>query len=114
MMRASPEKVLGYQLFGALPFLVVGAVVAGQAAVPDASMLAWSSLAYQGVVIAFASYLSWYWLVARYPATRLAAFSFLTPLFGVVAAGLLLGDALTLNVLIGLVLVSTGLKLVNR
>ncbi len=114
MMRASPEKVLAYQLFGALPFLVVGAVVAGQATVPDASPLAWSSLAYQGVIIAFASYLSWYWLVARYPATRLAAFSFLTPIFGIGAAGLLLGDALTPNVLVGLVLVSAGLRLVNR
>jgi drug/metabolite transporter (DMT)-like permease len=114
MMRASSEKVLAYQLFGALPFLAGVAVAAGQATIPDASVLAWSSLVYQGVIIAFASYLTWYWLVARYPATRLAAFSFLTPIFGIVAAGLLLGDALTLNLLIGLILVSAGLKLVNR
>jgi drug/metabolite transporter (DMT)-like permease len=114
MMASMPEKVLAYQLFGAAPFMAAGALLAGQAHVPAASALAWSSLLYQGVVIAFASYLTWYWLVARYPAGRLAAFSFLTPVFGVVAAAVLLGDALTLNLLLGLLLVSAGLKLVNR
>jgi drug/metabolite transporter (DMT)-like permease len=114
LLRASSEKVLAYQLFGALPLLLVGAVLVGEAHMPAASALAWTSLLYQGVVIAFASYLTWYWLVARYPAGHLAAFSFLTPVFGVFAAAMLLGDALSLNLLVGLVLVCAGLKLVNR
>jgi len=41
------------------------------------------SLLFQGVVIAFASYLAWFWLLTRYYAGRLAVFSFLAPLFGV-------------------------------
>lgn len=114
MMAITPEKVLAYQLFGALPILAISAIVVGEAHVPQASALAWASLAYQGIVIAFASYLTWYWLIARYPAARLAAFSFLTPILGVVAAALLLAEPLTLNLLGGLILVSAGLKLVNR
>ncbi len=42
------------------------------------------SLAWQIVIVAFASYLGWFWLIAHYPATRLAAFSFLSPLFGMI------------------------------
>lgn len=114
LRRCSSEKVLAYQLFGALPLLVIAAGVAGELHVPQASALAWASLVYQGVVIAFVSYLTWFWLVARYPAGRLAAFSFVTPIFGVVAAALLLHEPLTPLLLGGLVLVCAGLVLVNR
>lgn len=45
------------------------------------------AFAYQAVVVAFASYLVWFWLLEHHPASSLAAFSFWTPLFGVLAAG---------------------------
>jgi drug/metabolite transporter (DMT)-like permease len=112
--RLGSEKVLAYQLFGAFPPLLVVCWAVGELHMPDASGLAWASLAYQGVVIAFASYLTWFWLIARYPAGRVAAFSFLSPLVGVVAAWFLLGDALTPSLLVGLVCVCGGLWLVNR
>ena len=82
--------------------------------VPVASGYAWLSLAYQGVVIAFASYLTWFWLVSRYPAGRLSAFTFLTPLLGVSAAWALLGETPTPLLGLGLVCVCAGLFLVNR
>ncbi len=113
LLRLSAEKVLAYQLWGSMPLLLLGAALAGELTVPQASGLAWASLLYQGVVVAFASYLTWYWLVLRYPAGRLAAFSFLTPVLGVLAAALLLGDPLAISLLVGLVLVCAGLKLVN-
>ncbi len=114
LAAAPPEKVLAYQLFGSVPILLVAAWAWGELRVPEASVLAWVSLAYQCVVVAFASYLTWYWLVGRYPAGRLAAFSFFTPLLGVVAAWLLLGDPLTPMLMVGLVCVGLGLHLVNR
>ncbi len=114
-LRACPaEKVLAYQLFGALPILAVAALLAGEVHVPTATPLAWASLVFQGAVIAFASYLAWFWLIARYPVGRLAAFSLLTPLFGVAAAALLLGDPVTPMLLAALLLVCAGLWLVNR
>lgn len=114
LRRCPAEKVLAYQLFGALPILAVAAGLAGELHMPDATALAWWSLLYQGAVIAFASYLAWFWLIARYPAGRLAAFSFLSPLFGVLAAAALLGDPVTPVLLAGLVFVSAGIWLVNR
>ncbi len=114
LARIGSEKVLAYQLFGALPFLVGAALLSGELRMPEATGLAWWSLAYQVVVIAFASYLTWFWLVARYPAGRLSAFTFLTPLLGVAAAWLLLGETPTPLLGVGLLCVCAGLWLVNR
>jgi drug/metabolite transporter (DMT)-like permease len=72
------------------------------------------SLAYQIVVVAFASYVAWFWLVTRYPASRLAAFSFLTPVFGVALGGLLLQEPVSLALLLAVTLIGAGIYLVNR
>jgi drug/metabolite transporter (DMT)-like permease len=66
------------------------------------------------VLVAFASYLAWFWLVSTYPAGRLAAFSFLTPLFGVLAGALLLGERVSTHLALALALVVLGIWLVNR
>jgi drug/metabolite transporter (DMT)-like permease len=72
------------------------------------------SLAYQAVWVACITYLAWFWLIRHYPASRLASFTFLTPLFGVFAGGLLLNESITNSLLLALVLVGMGIYLVNR
>jgi drug/metabolite transporter (DMT)-like permease len=52
--------------------------------------------------------------VARYSANRLSAFTFLTPLFGVAAGHLVLGEPLTGAFAAAVALVAGGLVLVNR
>jgi len=71
-------------------------------------------LAFQTVVVTFASYLAWFWLLRHYPATRISAFTLLTPMFGLLAGVLLLGEPVTLRLLMALVGVSFGIALVNR
>lgn len=114
LIAAPAEKVLAYQLLGSIPILLAAAWWGGELILPHATTLAWLSLGYQCVVVAFASYLTWFWLISRYPVGRLAAFSFLTPLFGVISASLLLGEPITPVLLVGLVCVGLGLRLVNR
>jgi drug/metabolite transporter (DMT)-like permease len=65
------------------------------------------------VIVTFASYLTWFWLLTRYLAGRLAVFSFLTPLFGVAFGVLLLGDPLTPSLLLAAAMVAGGILLVN-
>jgi len=65
------------------------------------------------VIVAFASYLVWFWLLTRYITTRLSVFSFLTPLFGVSFGVLLLGDRLTTSFAAAAACVSAGIVLVN-
>ena len=66
------------------------------------------------MVVTFASYLVWFWLIRHYPATRVSAFTLLTPIFGLLAGVLLLGEPVTARILIALAAVSFGIALVNR
>ena len=112
--RVPTAKLLLWQIGGSVPILLAAALATGQVIVPHATPLAWASLAYQSVIVAFASYLAWFWLVTRYPAGRLSAFTFLTPLIGVAAAAALLGERATMGLVVGLGCVVAGLWLVNR
>ena len=114
LTAASAEKTLLYQL-------AVSAVVLGLVAwaigtpLPSAvTRLGASSLVFQIVVVTFASYLAWFWLIRSYPATRLAAFTMLTPVFGLLMGALLLDEPITARLLIALVAVAGGIFFVNR
>jgi drug/metabolite transporter (DMT)-like permease len=70
-------------------------------------------MAYQIAIVAFASYLAWFWLLTRYLAGRLLVFSFLTPLFGVWFGMLLMGDRPSPGFFFAAALVVGGIVLVN-
>jgi drug/metabolite transporter (DMT)-like permease len=72
-----------------------------------------ASLVFQSVVVAFASYLAWFWLLTRYLAARLAVFSFLSPMFGVLFGVGLLGEALSSQFVLAALGVGAGIALVN-
>lgn len=112
--RTAPEKTLLYQLVVSAAVLPGVAVLLGEPGVFAPTPVVWASLAFQTVVVAGASYLGWFWLIRHYPATRLSSFSFLTPVLGVVAGGVLLGEPLTLAVFVALGLVGLGIWLANR
>jgi drug/metabolite transporter (DMT)-like permease len=112
--QASAEKTLLYQLAVSAVLLLAGALV-GAAPLPHRlSRLAWGSLAFQIVIVSFASYLVWFWLIRHYPATRLASFTMLTPVFGLVLGALLLAEPVTARLLFALATVASGIVLVNR
>lgn len=111
---APAEKTLFYQLGVSGPLLLGGAWAMGETWPATLSILTWSSLAFQTVVVSFASYLVWFWLVRHYPATRLSAFTLLTPLFGLMLGALLLDEPVTPRLLGALAAVVAGIALVNR
>jgi drug/metabolite transporter (DMT)-like permease len=78
---------------------------------PGATALAW--LAYQVLVVGI-TFPFWFWFIQRYAATRVSAFTFLTPLFGIAAGCLLLREPFTVAFGGAAVLVLLGLVLVNR
>ena len=112
--RIAPEKTLLYQLGVSAVFLPLLSLAIGEKGIVAATPLVLGMLAYQIVIVAFVSYLAWFWLVTRYPAGRLSSFSFLTPLFGLVAGILLLGEHASWALLLALALVAIGIFLVNR
>ncbi len=78
---------------------------------PGPIALSW--LAYQVVALGV-TFPFWFMLIQRFSATRVSAFTFLTPLFGVAAGCLLLREPFTLAFGAAVVLVIAGLVLVNR
>ncbi|WP_448190084.1 DMT family transporter [Azospirillum sp. sgz301742] len=114
LIKVPAAKTLFYQLGISALVLPVASLVAGEPGIVDLTPALVANLAYQTVVVAFASYLTWFWLITRYPASRLAAFSFLTPLFGVLAGGLILSEPITPALVAALLLVAAGINLVNR
>ena len=112
--RVSAEKTILYQLVVSAPILAVAAWVGGEHITHWPSAQAVGALAYQTVWVVSVTFVIWFALIARYSTNRLSAFSFLTPLFGVAAGHLVLGEPLTPAFAAAVVLVAAGLILVNR
>jgi len=114
LATAVAEKTLLYQLAVSGVLLALAAPLAGEAWPQSIGALSLGSLAFQTVVVTFASYLLWFWLVRHYPATRLASFTLLTPVSGLLAGAVLLGEPVTLRLLVALLAVAVGIAIVNR
>lgn len=112
--RLTPQRTLFYQLSISAIALTGLSTLIGERGVTGVTGPVMAAIAYQSVIVAFVSYLIWFWLLQRYPASGLAAFSFWTPLFGVLAGWLVLGERLTGNLGAAAVLVAGGIYLVNR
>ena len=113
LASALPEKTLLYQLVVSGLALTAASALAGEIWPTGLSLKVALLLGFQIAVVTFASYLAWFWLVRHYPATRVSAFTLLTPLFGLLAGVLLLGDPLTLRLLVALAAVCAGIAIVN-
>jgi drug/metabolite transporter (DMT)-like permease len=114
LVRVSAEKTTIYQLAMSALLLAVGAAVLGERVTRMPGAVAFGSLAYQTIWVLAIPFTVWFALVVKYSASRLAALSFLTPLFGVAAGHFILGDPLTPTFAVAVVLVAVGLVLVNR
>jgi drug/metabolite transporter (DMT)-like permease len=114
LTRVAAEKTVLYQLAVSALVLPLLALALDEPGVFAPSALVWVSLAFQIVVIATASYLAWFWLIRHYPATRLSSFSFLTPVMGVLAGVVFLGEPFTPLVMLALGLVGAGIWVANR
>lgn len=109
----SSAHVLFYQLAFSVPLLATAALLFDRDATFDPTPVVVGSLLFQTLVVATASYAVWYWMLQRYSATAISSFTLLTPLFGVLAGWLILGEALPVTLLLGLVCVVGGIYLVQ-
>lgn len=108
------EKTLFYQLCVSGAGLLLAAWLVGEPLPVTISPQVLSMMIFQIVVVTFVSYLLWFRLIRQYPATMLASFTLLTPLFGLAAGALLLGEPVTARLVVALIAVAVGIVLVNR
>lgn len=111
---AAPEKALGYQVAMSIPILGVAVLVFGESVSHPPSPLSMALMVFQAVWVVGTTFTLWFALVKAYSASKLSAFTFITPLFGVVASYFILHDTLSLTFGAAALLVIAGLFLVNR
>jgi drug/metabolite transporter (DMT)-like permease len=112
--RASAERTLLYQLAVSTPLLAVAALLFGESMTAMPALVPVLSLVWQTVWIVSLTFLLWFMMIVTYSASRLSAFTFFTPLFGVAAGHLVMGDPITPAFAGAVALVIAGLILVNR
>lgn len=110
----SPYHTLFYQILFSIPILFLFSFVFQETPVSHVDWLILLSVAYQGILVAFFSYLGWFFLVHTYAVSRISSFSFLTPVFATLAGVGLLNEQLTLRLIVSLMLVCIGIYIVNR
>jgi len=111
---AAAEKSLFYQLGVTAAVTPLLSLALGESWGFSYSAMAWGSVFLQTAVGAFASYLTWMWMLRHYPATQMSTFTFLTPLFALIFGVVLLGEPLTLQLVLALLGVAAGIVLVSR
>jgi drug/metabolite transporter (DMT)-like permease len=111
--RVEPIHTFLYQLIFSIPILLLVSIILEPKWFYKIDPYIVASLFYQSVIIAFITYLIWFKLIHNYSVSRLSAFTFFTPIFGVLFGVLFLHEELTVSLMIGLPMVSMGIFLVN-
>jgi drug/metabolite transporter (DMT)-like permease len=111
--RAHPIHTFLYQLFFSIPILWIVSILLEPKWIYGVDLYIIASLFYQSVIVAFMSYFIWFKLIHEYSVSRLSAFTFFTPIFGIFSGIIFLNEEFTPSLMIGLPLVSMGIFLVN-
>ena len=114
LQHISAEKLLFCQLWVSALVLLPMSLAAGEQGIISLTAIVVATFLYQAVVIAFVVYLIWYWLLRLYPPAQLSTYTLLTPLLGVLAGVLLLGEPLSATFVVGALFVVAGLVIVTR
>ena len=109
-----PHAVLFWQAAPSLPVFALLSLLLEREATYNWSPAVIGALLYQGLIVAGLCFIIWVFLLRRHSATRLGAFGFATPIFGVFLSALLFDDVLTWPLLLSMVLVAMGIAVVNR
>lgn len=112
LSSAPVTQTLLYQLLGGFLLLMLVSTLTGQLRF-NPTPIALGGLVFQALLVSFASFLAWFWLLRNYLASRLGVLSFMTPMFGIVFGVWLLGEPLETSFIVGALLVLSGIVMVS-
>ncbi|MFT6023720.1 MAG: drug/metabolite transporter (DMT)-like permease [Ascidiaceihabitans sp.] len=108
-----PAQQLIWQLIVSTPILLLMAPLFGDL-IRDVQPIHIAGMVFQIFAVASFGFLIWFWLMKLYPASSVASFSFLSPVFAVILGWLVLGETIGLQIWMALGLVALGIFLINR
>ncbi len=112
--RLSPLRMMLIQIVVSTPLLLGASWLLEAEPFRAVQPITWAMLAFQSGVVVFFTYVMWFRLLVRYPASTLQTFTLLSPVWGVVLAALLLHESVQPLMLLGMLFVGAGLYLVGR
>lgn len=113
LSEVPPAQQLLFQVAVSAPLLLLISPLFGPF-IRDLQPIHIAGLTFQIVAIASLGFLAWFWLMTIYPASSVASFSFLSPVFSVLLGWLLLSEQVAPSIWGALVLVASGIYLINR
>jgi drug/metabolite transporter (DMT)-like permease len=112
LSRVPPAQQLMFQVIVSAPILLIASLFFGDF-IRDVQPIHIAGLAFQIIAVASLGFLAWFWLMSIYPASSVATFSFLSPVFAVILGWLLLDEHVGPQVWAALGFVSAGIYLIN-
>ena len=111
--KVKPIHTFLYQLIFSIPVLLIVSFILEPQWIYKIDTSILGLVIYQGMIVAFMSYLIWFKLIHEYSVSRLSAFTFLAPIYGVLFGILFLKEEFTFSLMVGLPMVCFGIFFVN-
>ena len=111
--KETPEMQLLWMVMVSGPILICFSFFI-ENPIRDFQIIHFWGLLFQSIVVVAGGFLFWLWLLSKYPASGVASFSFLTPLFTIFFGWLILSEVMTPDFLFAAFLVIIGLILINK
>jgi drug/metabolite transporter (DMT)-like permease len=113
LSEVPPAQQLIWQLIVSTPILLLAAPLFGDM-IRDVQPIHIAGMVFQIFAVASFGFMFWFWLMKLYPASSVASFSFLSPVFAVILGWLVLGETIGLQIWVALGFVALGIFLINR
>jgi drug/metabolite transporter (DMT)-like permease len=109
----SPFQVVLYSTMFSVPFFIVEAILWDVSMISHVDAPVIGALLYQSLITASFGFVAWNTMLKKYGAVSLHAFVFIMPIAGVALGGLVLGEPITIKILLALVFIVSGILVVH-
>lgn len=109
----NPFQVTFYSMVLSVPVFFIEALLWDRSMIFNLNIQVIGAVLYQSLVTAGFGFVAWNTLLQKYGAVALHSFVFLMPIAGVALGGLVLGEPITLKILIALALIVAGILVVH-
>jgi drug/metabolite transporter (DMT)-like permease len=109
----SPFQIVLYSMMFSVPFFFFAALLWDNVMVTHLGAKVIGAMFYQSLVTASFGFVAWNTMLKKYGTVSLHSFVFIMPIAGVALGGLLLGEPITLKILLALVFITSGILVVH-
>lgn len=108
-----PFQLALFPMFFSVPLFFIGGMLWDHHMITFINAKIIGAMVYQSLVTASFGFVVWMSLLQKYGAVALHSFIFIMPVTGVLFGGLILGEPITINILIAMLLIVTGILIIH-